>query len=358
MTNVVPLLEEAIEIPVKNVVADLGNEKAKERLKYGFLQFFRVITSYFDPLVIALDDLQWTDALSIELLDGIISDADIRIMFIGIYRSNEIDEAHYLSKTIRDVHDAESRGDRQVTELSLGNLDAKVCEEILLELLSVDACAATSRLAEICHKRTAGNAFHLLAYLEMLQEEKLLDFNLGLFKWTWDPDQIESTTAASSNVVELVLAKISKQPQEMKYLLRLVSCLGASFERDVVLCAFPKMRGDVTYDATELENEVDELISLAVLEAFLEPQGDSRYCWVHDSIQAAAMQQLGGGEMNAYKFKLGKVLFQSLEEKGVESYLFEIVNLLTSAEECPEADRITLLNLCLKAAKVRFECDS
>jgi len=198
---------------------------------------------------------------------------------------------------------------------------------------------------------------HLLAYLAMLQVEKLLQFNLGLFKWTWNCDQIEEETAASSNVVELILAKISKQPQEMKYLLRLVSCLGASFEKDVVLCAFPQMRDDIrTCLPTELENEVDELISLAIHNGFLETQGNSRYCWVHDSIQAAAMQLVSEAEMNAYKFKLGKVLIQSLEEKDVGSNLFEIVNLLNSAEECPEADRDTLLNLCLNAAKVKILC--
>jgi predicted ATPase len=228
--NVVPVLEEVIEIPATmSVVADQGNKEAKERLKYGFLQFFRVITRYFDHLVIVLDDLQWTDALSIELLDRIIGDVDIRVMFIGIYRSNEVDEARYLSKTIRDMHVAKERGDFELTELSVGNLDASIYEEILVKLLSVDPSAATSRLAEICHKRTGGNAFHLFAYLAMLQEEKLLEFNLGLFKWTWDCDKIEEETAASSNVVELILAKISKQPQEMKYLLRLVSCLGARF---------------------------------------------------------------------------------------------------------------------------------
>jgi len=362
LTNVAPVLEEAIEVSVMpDVVAGQGVKEAKERLIYAFLQFFRVITRYFKHLVIVLDDLQWTDAPSVELLDGLINDKDISIMFIGIYRSNEVDEAHYLSKTIRDMHVAKKRGDFEVTEVSVGNLDATICEEILVQLLSVDPSAeTTSRLAEICHKRTAGNAFHLLAYLAMLQEQKLLQFNFerfnGQFEWTWNCDQIEQETAASSNVVELILAKISKQPQKLKSLLRLVSCLGTSFEKDFVMCAFPYML-DGTSDPAELENEVHELLSLATDKGFLEPQGDTRYRWVHDSIQAAAMQQVGEAEMNAYKFKLGKVLIQSMKEKDVESYLFEIVNLLNSAEECPEADRVTLLNLYLKAAKVRFLFD-
>ncbi len=355
LSNVVPVIREVFDIPeTMDVVADQGNKEAKERLKYGFLQFFRVISTHFDRLVIVLDDLQWTDAMSIELLDGIIGDKDIRTMFIGIYRSNEVDEAHYLSKTIRDLHSAKEKGGFEVTEISVGNLDASVCEDILVHLLSVDPSPDTTRLAEICHKRTAGNAFHLLSYLAMLQEEELLEFNLGMFKWTWDCDRIEEETAASSNVVELLLAKIAKQSQEMKYLLQLVSCLGASFDKNVVLCAFPQMRGDnnVSCDPSELEDEVDELLSLAILESFLEAQSDSRYCWVHDSVQEAASKQVSENEMNAFKFKFGKALFQSLTEEDVENNLFDVVNLLASTEECPEEDRATLLQLCLKAAKV------
>ena len=360
LSKVVPVLKEVIDIPeTMDVVADQGNKEAKERLKYGFLQFFRVISTHFDHMVILLDDLQWTDAMSIELLDGIIGDKDIRTMFIGIYRSNEVDEAHYLSKTIRDLHAAKEKGGFEVTEISVGNLDASVCEDILVHLLSVDPSPDTTRLAEICHKRTAGNAFHLLSYLAMLQEEELLEFNLGMFKWTWDCDRIEEETSASSNVVELLLSKIAKQSQEMKYLLQLVSCLGASFDKNVVLCAFPKMRGDnnISCDPSELEDEVDELLSLAIRESFLEAQSDSRYCWVHDSIQEASLKQISDSEIDTYKFKLGKALFQSLTEEDVENNLFDVVNLLTSTEECPEEDRATLLQLCLKAAKVSLRND-
>jgi len=358
LTNIVPVLEEAIEVPfMPDVVADQGNKEAKERLKYAFLQFFRVITRYFHHLVIVLDDLQWTDALSIELLEMIINNRDISIMFIGIYRSNEVDEAHYLSKTIRDMHDAKKKR-WDLTEISIGNLDATICEEILVQLLCVEPSTETSRLAGICHQRTAGNAFHLLAYLSMLQEQKLL-VNLGSYnnqpkRWTWDPDQIEGETTISSNVVELIKATISKQPQKLKDLLQLVSCLGTSFERDIVICAFPHMHDGT--DPSEVGKVVDELLSLAVRKAFLERQGDSRYRWVHDSIQAAAMQQVSEADIVAYKFKLGMVLIRSLEEKDVESNLFDIVNLLLhSDEECSEEDRATLLSLCLKAAKVMIQ---
>ncbi len=359
LTNIVPVLEEAIEIPfMSGAVADQGNKEAKERLKYSFLQFFRVFIRYFRHLVIVLDDLQWTDALSIELLDAIINDRDISIMFIGIYRSNEVDEAHYLSKTIRDMHSAKKKR-WDLTEVSIGNLDVTICENILVQLLDVQPCAETMRLAAICHQRTAGNAFHLLAYLAMLQKQKLL-VTLGkkTKRWTWDPDRIEQKTSVTSNVVELIKATISKQPQMFIDLLQLVACLGTSFEKDIAVCAFPHMHDGT--DPSLAGKIVDELLSLAVQESFLDRRGESRFCWVHDSIQAAAMLQVSEEEMVAYKFKLGKVLIQNLDMKDVESNLFEIVNLLLSSdEECHEIEKMIFLDLCVKAAKVTvslFDC--
>eukprot|EP00985_Skeletonema_marinoi_P028793 scaffold26039_cov82-Skeletonema_marinoi.AAC.1 len=51
LAKVVPVLKEVIDIPDDmNAVADQGNKEAKERLKYGFLQFFRVISAHFDHL--------------------------------------------------------------------------------------------------------------------------------------------------------------------------------------------------------------------------------------------------------------------------------------------------------------------
>ena len=348
LTNIVPVLEEAIEIPfMSDAVANQDNKEAKERLKYAFLQFFRVIVRYFRHLVIVLDDLQWTDALSIELLDAIINDRVINIMFIGIYRSNEVDDAHYLSKTIRDMHST-------FTEVLIGNLDATTCEQILVNLLCVQPCTETRRLAAICHQRTAGNAFHLLSYLAMLQEEKLLVIFGN--RATWNLNEIEEKTAVTSNVVELIKATISKQPQILKNLLQLVACLGTSFEKDIVIRAFPRMHDGT--DSSQAGKMIDELLSLAVQESFLDREGDSqRFRWVHDSIQAAAMQQVSEEEIIAYKFKLGKVLIQSLEQKEVESNLFEIVNLLLNVdEECLEIEKDILLDLCVKAAKVLSLC--
>lgn len=278
-------------------------------------------------------------------------------MFIGIYRSNEVDDAHYLSKTIRDLHDTKQDGGAyELTEIETLNLDVPPCEEILVELLSVDQCEETRSLAEIVHKRTMGNAFHILAYLSMLQEENLLSFNLGTLKWSWDAALIEAETEATSNVVELMKSKVMKLPEDVRDILHLASCIGTSFEMTLLVGAYFEMYGkhETSDESTETEEEeVRRLLSSAVDENLIELQGASRYVWVHDSIQEAAYHLASDeDELNLFRAKLGNVLLQILSERDkLEHNIFVVVNLLNAAP-CLEADKIMIADLNLRAAKV------
>ena len=362
MINICPELDDAIDIDLEmdaiiDALADAGNKEAKERLKYVFVQFFRVLTRHLSHLVLAVDDLQWGDVASMDLIDSLIKNKGISLLFIGIFRSNEVDDAHYLSKTIRDLHETKKDGGTyELTEIEVGNLGVNTCEDILVELLSTDPCEETRSLAEIVHKRTLGNAFHALAYLSMLQEEELITFNLGKLKWSWDTVLIEAETEAASNVAELMKSKVMKLPEEVRDILHLASMIGTTFETSLLTCAYSKMQGEneVSYESTETGEEVvKRLLSVAVDDNLIEPHGELRYVWVHDSIQSAAhhLSSNDGRTLERYQSKLGNVLLQSLSDCELESNLFIVVNLLNAAQ-CPDNNKIMIADLNLRSAKV------
>lgn len=150
---------------------------------------------------------------------------------------------------------------------------------------------------------------------------------------------------ATANVVELMQAKITKQPKELKELLQLVACLGASFTEELVAVAsiFPKSE-EVDDTAVKKFNEV---LSLAVDESFLECQGTLRDRWVHDSVQAAAMQQVSDDERITSQFAVGKALIQNLTERELDINILMVTNLLNTTE-CPEEDKLSIAKLNLK----------
>eukprot|EP00957_Ditylum_brightwellii_P070632 5366989-Ditylum_brightwellii.AAC.1 len=66
--------------------------------------FVRAIATPSHPIVLFLDDLQWADELSLQLICTLAADTEINnFLFIGSYRDNEIDDTHPLTTQLYDL---------------------------------------------------------------------------------------------------------------------------------------------------------------------------------------------------------------------------------------------------------------
>ncbi|KAL3938241.1 MAG: hypothetical protein SGARI_001816, partial [Bacillariaceae sp.] len=83
----------------------------------------------------------------------------------------------------------------------------------------------------------------------------------------------------------------------------------------------------------------------------IEPDG-TRYRWVHDKVEEAAMSLVPKSELPTLKTVIGKILVKELDVNELDSYIFTIVNLLhETGIPRREADRVKLAELCLNASK-------
>ena len=74
-----------------------SSTEAQTQLMFVFKRFVQVFRQAEHPLVIFLDDLQWADDASLQLLQCLLTDTESRyLMVIGAYRSNEVDFGHPL----------------------------------------------------------------------------------------------------------------------------------------------------------------------------------------------------------------------------------------------------------------------
>lgn len=358
LAKVIPELTEVVDMPqaieqnLHHSSAIPNQQEAHARLHYVFRVFLRIITSFYAPLVITLDDLQWVDEASLELMQVFLTDlANPHFMMIGLYRSNEVDEEHRLAKVIRSMQDKseETPGFFSVSKIQLGNLSVEAVHSILMDKLSVDHdTPQIQELASVCHKRVHGNVFFLMAFLEMLQAEGLLDFDLLSHKFTWDIHRIKSETAASSNVVDLVKEKMGKLPSAFGHLLSMASCLGSTFAPSHLQLAW----GAFEERPLAKDTTVEEMLLEAVEEGFLETMnGSSNYRWTHDKVQEAAFSNMD--DASDFKFRVGDVLFNRMSEEDLDASIFIVVNLLN---EKPKAalrysKQIDLARLNLRATK-------
>lgn len=278
----------------------MGNEQSKARFLYAFRIFFKTACQAIQPLVMMLDDLQWSDAASLDLIETLINDVDNSNLFlICLYRSDQVPETHMFAKLIRDVEEQkESLGPLNVSHVTADNLTVQVVNELLQDVLNCDNedPDVTYPLAELCHRRTRGNAFFVLTFLRKLRDDKLLTFNLGSHRWSWNVDQILEQTNAMTNVVDLMKQELAQLPSGLQRRMSVVACFGNSFHPEVVDHVLEQLEKNESvtkvFGNEKKENPDDQeknWVSVVEDLGFIEKEQQTKsgcqktsYQWIHD----------------------------------------------------------------------------
>lgn len=161
--------------------------EAKNRLLFIFKRFVASIGRGSVPFVLFLDDLQFADADSLGLLESMVTDCDTggSALIVGTYRDNEVDEEHPLAQKIERIESAE----RKQTYIALGDLGSDDVNALVAEVLRQPKEKVTT-LSDVVKDKTLGNPFHIISFVEALEQEELLTFNFGTFNWSWDVEKI------------------------------------------------------------------------------------------------------------------------------------------------------------------------
>ena len=79
----------------------------KRRFQLVFRRFISVFAQPEHPLALFLDDLQWLDAATLDLLEDLLTQPDVQhLLLIGAYRDNEVNPAHPLIRKLEAIRRA------------------------------------------------------------------------------------------------------------------------------------------------------------------------------------------------------------------------------------------------------------
>ena len=79
-------------------------QQAQSRFQLVVRRFIGVFARPEHPLALFLDDLQWLDAATLDLLWDLLARSELQqLMLIGAYRDNEIDAAHPLMRKLEAI---------------------------------------------------------------------------------------------------------------------------------------------------------------------------------------------------------------------------------------------------------------
>jgi PAS domain S-box-containing protein len=332
LTDVIPNL--ALIIGPQPEVPALRPAEAQNRFNYVFLKFIRAMATFEHPLVVFLDDMQWIDTASLNLLQTFMGSTEVsNILIIGAYRDNEVDSLHPLAIAIEALRKEQAR----INLLALGNLTESTVNELIADILHQDH-RDTLQLTSLIYSKTQGNPFFLFQTLSNLVDMQAISFDFSRRCWMWDINALKAMEI-TDNVVTLMVSKIRMLPLDTQHLLPLAACIGFRFGLS-----------DLEAIAEESESTVLKNLQIAMHEGLLTPLNEE-YQFVHDRVQQAAYSLIPDDEKKSLHMKIGKHLLRNVKEHELDEKIFKITNHLNQG--CgliqSDKDKLELAELNLKA---------
>jgi predicted ATPase/transcriptional regulator with GAF, ATPase, and Fis domain len=332
----------------------LASAEAQNRFRLVFQNFVEAFARKEHPLAIFLDDLQWADSATLNLLQSLLASGGIqRLFLIGSYRDNEVDAAHPLSRTLGELE----QSGIALRRVALGPLPLEDLTLLISDTIHREA-GDVEPLARLVLQKTGGNPFFVIQFLEELARAKLLEFDYKRGMWVF---QIEAISAAgmTDNVIDLMIRRIRQLSSKAQAALTLGACIGNQFDLDTLAIVSRQSRLEA---AADLGEALDEGLILPVARAFAAAndsapatpdQSGEVFAFLHDRAQQAAYALIPDEQKQLVHLTVGRLLLEKWKGDLPEDKSFDIVNHLNlgSSLITDQQERLALARLNLGAGR-------
>lgn len=306
LTELVPDLERIIGPQPQ--LPELGGAASRSRLARVFAQLVQVCTGDGRPLVLFLDDLQWADLASLELLEALFKVGENRhLLVIGAYRSNEVDALHPLTATLSEIE-----ASAQVNVIELGPLGRGDVLRFIADALGMEVESVAS-LAGLVHERTEGNPFFLIQLLVALHKDGLLRYDEQAQTYRWDLARVRAT-AASDNVVQFMGERIQRLSAPACRALELAACVGYRFDlatMAIIAETTPRAIASDLWEALVQRVILPVDTEYRLLQSGTDAQSaelEVSFRFQHDRVQQAAYARMDEPRRAALHLKIGRLM--------------------------------------------------
>jgi len=308
MVNLIPDL--ALIIGDQPPIPSLPPNDAQNRFQLVFRRFIGVFARPEHPLALFVDDLQWVDTATLNLIEDLVTHPDVRdLLLAGAYRDNEVGPSHPLTRML----DSLSAARRNVRKIVLTPLTAASIGQLVSESFHCGSDDARP-LADLVHSKSGGNPFFAIQFLMTLHEETLIAFDHGAAAWSWDLPRIRAK-GFTENVAALMAAKLGRLPQKTQSALRQLACLGNVAAANTLAL----IHGDT-------EEEIRSHLWEAIRAGLVLVTDGATYAFAHDRVQEAAYALIPEHERAAAHLRIGRLLASQSDLGLLDEAIFDIVN--------------------------------
>lgn len=239
----------------------LPAEQARLRLYEAVGAFLAAIAEH-TPVVLLLDDLQWADSASLDLLSYVARhQSTARLLILGAYRTSDLELNQALERTLLDLNRA-----GMLLSVPLGSLTQEEVALLSAHLLDAPVDPAVGQLLQA---QSEGNPFFAEALLHAWQEAGALQMESQ--RWTFCGALPAELPAGIAGVIYQRLARLSEKSVDV---LRTAAILGRTFD----LALLAEVVG-------QEQEEIEERLIEAARAGLLHIRSPEIYTFSHDKIR-------------------------------------------------------------------------
>ncbi|KAL7545824.1 hypothetical protein ACHAWF_009170 [Thalassiosira exigua] len=343
----------ARESPGVNDLSSFSSQDAnatKCQLHHLLGLLVKALSSSTHPLVVVMDDLQFADMASLEVVNSLVegvqdeevsassaaANGEAHVLFVGCYRGNEVSDSDPLAASIQQMRESSTV---RLKEISLDGLSSEDVNAMVGDSLFYPR-RLTRSLANLIHQKSAGNPLFVKEFLNSLATENLLTYSLSRHQWIWDEDVIQMK-AVSNGVADLLSDRLLRLPKEVLTSLQVMSCF-CVLSRELLVHVKNNVCG-----ASDIIAGLDP----AAKELLVEKEADGSYHFVHDMVRQTVYRGIEKKERVIMLKELADTLIARTAGETMDTILFVIVDLINRvsptntpvAEDCVRYAKLLLL---------------
>ncbi|MBT1064668.1 response regulator [Bowmanella sp. Y26] len=306
----------------------LSNDYQDARFSKLLVRIFKVFAQQQRPLVMFLDDMQWTDSASLKLLEELFKDKQINNLLVVLaYRDNEVVAPHPLLHSIQQISDQGGH----IEDIQVSPLPPESITELLADTLD-QSPETLGPLATLLMRKTNGNPFFVRQFLLALHDQSLLKRN-DYGQWCWNIMDIEQQKI-TDNLVELTTQRFARLSSTSKELLGVAALLGSNSQCDLLAAL-------LNLSTIELENHIAEIVDEGIMTAFTDSKGTRIVSlrFNHDRLQQTAFKLNDGNARRRIHLAIGNYYLAHYSETQQAELVLDFVGHLNAAADLYLIDR-------------------
>jgi len=260
------------------------------------------------PIVFFMDDLQWIDKSSAQLMHHLARKiSDNSILLLGAYRQDElmyVEEELPMRETLSRLKEEDT-----VRLMDVSRLDQPSVSEIVKSY--IDRGDLPEDFVWTIYRETEGNPFYIVEILDSMMQEGVIEPD----SFDWDPEVELSNISVPSSIKDTTNRKIERLGRDEKKVLYFAALIGNEFNFEIL--------EEVTnMDVISLLDIIDELMHQGLIEE-VEGTDDEIYRFDHLQTRTALREDMAKSRKRVSHQRIGNAIEEFYNDE-IEDHYYEL----------------------------------